>query len=189
MRSQANLGQNAKPLHKPACGYYAGLSRRWGGTAEKLRQAPANPTSALLHIINIFACPHNQVGILEMGKLVKATGGHMVLGDLFGQSMFKESRCRVFRMHKPPQWDRLSPSHPQSPNNGMMQMAFGTTLEILTSRKLKVSGTMGPVTSLRKKSPNVSDLEVRRGRTNAQSLRRLIQEPPSPCTLTLSILG
>ena len=51
-----------------------------------------------------------------------------------------------------------------------MQMAFGATLEVLTSREFKVSGAIGPVTSLGKKGPNVSDLEVGRGGTNAWSL-------------------
>ena len=49
-------------------------------------------------------------------------------------------------------------------------MAFGATLEVLTSREFKVSGAIGPVTSLGKKSPNVSDLEVGKGGTNAWSL-------------------
>jgi len=49
-------------------------------------------------------------------------------------------------------------------------MGFGATLEVLTSREFKVSGAIGPVTSLGKKSPNVSDLEVGRGGTNAWSL-------------------
>lgn len=49
-------------------------------------------------------------------------------------------------------------------------MGFGATLEVLTSREFKVSGAIGPVTSLGKKGPNVSDLEVGRGGTNAWSL-------------------
>ena len=49
-------------------------------------------------------------------------------------------------------------------------MAFGATMEVLTSKEFKVSGAIGPVTSLHKKGPNVSDLEVGRGGTNAWSL-------------------
>ena len=101
-----------------------------------------------------------------MAELVEATGGHMVLGDSFGQSVFKESLRRVFRVCEPPQ----DGSSPPSPDDGMMQMGFGATLEVLTSREFKVSGAIGPVTSLGKKSPNVSDLEVGRGGTNAWSL-------------------
>lgn len=95
-----------------------------------------------------------------MGELVEATGGHMVLGDSFGQSVFKESLRRVFRTY--------DADVPQ--DGGKMQMAFGATLEVLTSREFKVSGAIGPVMSLNKKGPNVSDLEVGRGGTNAWSL-------------------
>ena len=42
--------------------------------------------------------------------------------------------------------------------------------QVLTSREFKVSGSIGPVRSLNKKSPNVSDLEVGCGGTNAWSL-------------------
>eukprot|EP01082_Thalassiosira_pseudonana_P013081 g12239.t1 g12239 contig6:1522821-1525580(+) len=104
--------------------------------------------------------PAYQVGVLEMGELVEATGGLMVLGDSFGQSVFKESLRRVFQT-----FDADVPE-----DGGKMQMAFGATLEVLTSREFKVSGAIGPVTSLGKKGPNVSDLEVGRGGTNAWSL-------------------
>ena len=51
-----------------------------------------------------------------------------------------------------------------------MQMAFGATMEVLTSKEFKVSGAIGPVTSLHRKGTNVSDIEVGRGGTNAWSL-------------------
>jgi protein transport protein SEC23 len=95
-----------------------------------------------------------------MGELVEATGGHMLLGDSFGQSVFKETLRRVFRTYEP--------DIPE--DGGKMQMAFGATLEVLTSREFKVSGAIGPVTSLGKKGPNVSDMEVGRGGTSAWSL-------------------
>ena len=84
----------------------------------------------------------------------------MVLGDSFGQSVFKESLRRVFRT--------FEPDVPE--DGGKMQMAFGATLEVLTSREFKISGAIGPVISLGKKGTNVSDLEVGRGGTNAWSL-------------------
>ena len=124
-----------------------------GGT-----KAPTGEVST--HVVDVFACSLDQVGILEFGELVEATGGYMVLGDSFGQSVFKESLRRVFRTY-----DMDVPE-----DGGKMQMAFGATLEVLTSREFKVSGAIGPVTSLGKKGPNVSDLEVGRGGTNAWSL-------------------
>lgn len=166
IRSHADLTRNSEPLHKPACEFYAGLSKRHvagsaGGKGGKgSTQAAANASPMSSHVVDVFACSLDQVGILEMGELVEATGGQMVLGDSFGQSVFKESLRRVFRT--------FEPDVPE--DGGRMMMAFGATLEVLTSREFKVSGAIGPVTSLGKKGPNVSDLEVGRGGTNAWSL-------------------
>uniref|UniRef100_A0A7S2I581 Protein transport protein SEC23 n=1 Tax=Helicotheca tamesis TaxID=374047 RepID=A0A7S2I581_9STRA len=49
-------------------------------------------------------------------------------------------------------------------------MAFAASLEVLTSREFKVSGAIGPVSSLNKKGPNVSDIEIGKGGTSAWSL-------------------
>ena len=168
IRSHADLQRNAEPLHKPACEFYASLSKRHalgaasgkGGKGSSSQQAAANSSAMSSHVVDIFACSLDQVGILEMGELVEATGGHMVLGDSFGQSVFKESLRRVFRT--------FEPDVPE--DGGKMQMAFGATLEVLTSREFKISGAIGPVISLGKKGTNVSDLEVGRGGTNAWSL-------------------
>lgn len=165
MRSHADLARNAEALHRPACEFYAGLSKRGGGGSGKKGDA-ANFAVVSLHVVDIFACSLDQVGMLEMCELVEATGGHMVLGDSFGQSVFKESLRRVFRTYEA----NPDGSVPPSSDDGMMQMAFGATLEVLTSREFKVSGAIGPVVSLGKKSPNVSDLEVGRGGTNAWSM-------------------
>merc|ERR1719148_208206 len=113
-----------------------------------------------MHVVDLFACSLDQVGVLEMGELVEATGGYMGLGDSFGQSVFKESLRRVFRTY-----DADVPE-----DGGKMQMAFGATMEVMTSKEFKVSGVIGPVTSLRRRGPNVSDLEVGKGGTNAWSL-------------------
>mmetsp|Transcript_7167 Transcript_7167/g.14876 ORF Transcript_7167/g.14876 Transcript_7167/m.14876 type:complete len:836 (+) Transcript_7167:92-2599(+) len=165
MRSHADLARNAEPLHKPACEFYASLAKRHAvgatsGGKGSSSAAAVNPSATSCHAVDVFACSLDQVGVLEMGELVEATGGLMVLGDSFGQSVFKESLRRVFRTYE----DDV----PE--DGGKMQMAFGATLEVLTSREFKVSGAIGPVTSLGKKGPNVSDLEVGRGGTNAWSL-------------------
>lgn len=164
MRSHADLARNAEPLHKPACEFYASLAKRHAvgsqGGKGSSTAAAANASATSCHVVDVFACSLDQVGVLEMGELVEATGGLMVLGDSFGQSVFKESLRRVFQT-----FDADVPE-----DGGKMQMAFGATLEVLTSREFKVSGAIGPVTSLGKKGPNVSDLEVGRGGTNAWSL-------------------
>ena len=136
MRSHADLVKNAEPLHQPACEYYASLAHKRGGPggggkgSKDKTAAGANPSTAALHAVDVFACSLDQVGMLEMGELIEATGGLMVLGDSFGQSVFKESLRRVFR--------RYEDDVPQ--DGGQLQMAFGATLEVLTSREFKISG-------------------------------------------------
>ena len=97
----------------------------------------------------MFACSLDQVGMLEMRVLVEATGGLMVLGDSFGQSVFKEILRRVFR--------RFPDDKPN--DGGCMSMAFAGVLEVLTSKEFKVGWAIGPLTSLQKRGPNVSDVE------------------------------
>eukprot|EP00592_Proboscia_alata_P001524 CAMPEP_0194368498 /NCGR_PEP_ID=MMETSP0174-20130528/16736_1 /TAXON_ID=216777 /ORGANISM="Proboscia alata, Strain PI-D3" /LENGTH=781 /DNA_ID=CAMNT_0039144903 /DNA_START=60 /DNA_END=2405 /DNA_ORIENTATION=- len=147
MRSHADLSKNNAPLHKDACEYYTKLSEA---------AARVNYT----HLVDIFACSLDQVGMLEMRVLIEATGGLMVLADSFGQSVFKESLRRVFR--------RYPDDVPG--DGGMMSMAFGGVLEVLTSKEFKVSGAIGPLTSLGKRGPNVSDVEVGKGGTNAWAI-------------------
>ena len=164
MRSHADLAKAAEPLHQPACEYYASLAQK--GTQRHPRpkggkkSAVPIASSAALHAVDVFACSLDQVGMLEMAELIEATGGLMVLGDSFGQSVFKESLRRCF--------SRFDDSVPQ--DGGQLQMAFGATLEVLTTREFKVSGAIGPVRSLGRKGASVSDIEVGKGGTCAWSL-------------------
>lgn len=161
MRSHSDLAKKAEPLHQPACEFYTKLANP-GVTPpvkgkKKQKAAPPNIT---YHVVDVFACSLDQVGLLEMQRLVEATGGLMVLGDSFGQSVFKESLRRVF--------NRYPDEVPH--DGGTMTMAFGCSLEVLTSREFKVSGAIGPVTSLCKSGPNVSELEIGKGGTTAWGL-------------------
>jgi protein transport protein SEC23 len=146
MRSHSELQKDAAPLHKPACAFYRGIAQR----------AAANG-----HSIDVFACALDQVGLLEMKPCITSTGGLCVLADSFGQSVFKESFRRVFR--------RFEDTAP-APDAGHLQMGFAATLECLTSRDYKISGAIGPCSSLRKTSPSVSETEIGEGGTFAWSL-------------------
>lgn len=165
IRSRADLAKNAEALHQPACEFYAKLAypALWSSLADDPKKKKGKlplPTAAPYHVVDVFACSLDQVGFLELKELVEATGGLVVLGDSFGQSVFKESLRRVFT--------RFPDDVPQ--DGGTMQMAFGASLEVLTSREFKVSGAIGPVTPLDKPGPNVSELEIGRGGTNAWGL-------------------
>lgn len=159
LRSHQDLAKNAEPLYKPACEFYGKLA--YPGMidvagADNKKKKEFKPTTPPFHVVDVFACSLDQVGLLEMRELVEATGGLAVLGDSFGQSVFKESLRRVF--------NRYADDVPQ--DGGQLQFAFAASLEVLTSHEFKVSGAIGPVTSLHKVSPNVSEVEVGRGGTN-----------------------
>jgi len=161
MRCHADLAQNKAPMHAKACEYYEKLSIRATGIDPNAKNPPKiSVTVGAAHVVDIFACSLDQVGMLEMKGLVEATGGVMVLGDSFGQSVFKESFKRVFR-----RW----PADKAYDQNEMV-MGFSATVEVMTSREYKISGAIGPCSSLRKVSSNVSDIVVGTGGTNLWSL-------------------
>ena len=172
MRSHADLAKKAEPLFEPACQFYEKLANPGTHQPVKKGSHPV-PQMATYHVVDVFACSLDQVGLLEMKSLVEATGGLMVLGDSFGQSVFKESLRRVFQTYP----DDV----PQ--DGGQMMMTFGGSLEVLTSREVKVSGAIGPVTSLQKNGPNVSDVEVGKGGTNAWSLGGIDPRHDNCCLL------
>jgi protein transport protein SEC23 len=164
MRSHADLAKKAEPLYQPACDFYAKLTNpSILGQRENKKKKPSPPPASALHIVDIFACSLDQVGMLEMRCLVEATGGIMLLGDSFGQSAYQETLKRVF--------NKYADDVPE--DGGTMSMGFGATLEVHTSREFKVSGMIGAGTSLNKHGPMVSDLEVGKGGTNVWSLGAL----------------
>ncbi len=92
-------------------------------------QALAARCVANTHVIDVFACSLDQVGLLEMKVCVTQTGGLCVLADSFEQSVFKESFRRAFRRYEgdAPPYDA-----------GCLAMGFAATLEVQTSREYKV---------------------------------------------------
>ncbi|KAF6807636.1 Protein transport protein sec23 [Colletotrichum plurivorum] len=101
------------------------------------------------HIIDIFAGCLDQVGLLEMKGLCNSTGGHMILTDSFTSSMFRQSFIRVF----------------EKDGDDNLLMGFNATLEVLTTKELKVTGLIGHAISLNKKSTSVGETECGIGNT------------------------
>ncbi|XP_067617856.1 protein transport protein Sec23A isoform X1 [Eurosta solidaginis] len=101
------------------------------------------------HCIDIYSCALDQCGLMEMKQCCNSTGGHMVLGDSFNSSLFKQTFQRVFAR------DARSD----------LKMAFNGTLEVKCSRELKISGGIGSCVSLNVKSSSVSDVEIGMGNT------------------------
>lgn len=109
----------------------------------------ANRAAENGHTIDIYSCALDQTGLHEMKNCCNFTGGHMVMGDSFNTSLFKQTFQRVFSKDTKEEF----------------KMAFGATLEVKTSRELKVSGAIGPCISLGVKSSSVSDTEIGIGGT------------------------
>ena len=86
--------------------------------------------------------------------MTEKTGGVVVLGDSFGQSVFKDSFKRLFAKDE----------------HGHLEMGFAATLEVLTSREFKVCGAIGSCRSLQKTAPYVSENEIGEGGTYAWSM-------------------
>ncbi|XP_004698210.1 protein transport protein Sec23B [Echinops telfairi] len=118
--------------------------------ATKHYEMLANRTAANGHCIDIYACALDQTGLLEMKCCTNLTGGHMVMGDSFNTSLFKQTFQRIF----------------SKDFNGNFRMAFGATLEVKTSRELKIAGAIGPCVSLNVKGPCVSENELGVGGTS-----------------------
>jgi protein transport protein SEC23 len=103
------------------------------------------------HVIDIFAGCLDQVGLLEMKGLPNSTGGHMILTDSFTSSQFKQSFVRVF----------------DKDAQDLLLMGFNASLEVLTTKELKVTGLIGHAVSLNKKSGSVGEAECGIGNTCA----------------------
>jgi protein transport protein SEC23 len=103
------------------------------------------------HVIDIFAGCLDQVGLLEMKGLANSTGGHMILTDSFTSSQFKQSFVRVF----------------EKDDDDNLLMGFNASLEVVTTKELKVTGLIGHAVSLNKKSSSVGETECGIGNTSA----------------------
>ncbi|KAK5454151.1 GTPase-activating protein S23 [Exophiala xenobiotica] len=101
------------------------------------------------HIIDLYVGCLDQVGLLEMKSLANSTGGHMVLTDSFTSSQFKQSFVRVF----------------DKDENDNLLMGFNGSLEVVTTKELKVTGLIGHAVSQNKKSSSVGETECGIGNT------------------------
>jgi protein transport protein SEC23 len=95
-------------------------------------------------VVDIFAGCGDQVGLMEMKSLVNTTNGFIVLSDSFGMSLFKQSFTRIFNKDE----------------QGSLKMGFNATLEVQTSKELKVCGLIGSAVSCNKKTPCVGETEI-----------------------------
>lgn len=118
--------------------------------AQKFYQALARRAALKGHCVDIFMGARDQVGFLEMRDLVEVTGGLTVLSESFTHEVFKLSFAKMF-----------------DTTQRELDMAFNGVLSVQTTKEFKVSGALGHVFSLERKSPSVCDYEVGVGGTCA----------------------
>jgi len=129
--------------------------------AFKHYSAVAKRAVAAGHVVDIFACSLDQVGLMEMRALPEKTGGYVVMSESFTGNIFKQSFKAVFSRDTTGQF---------------LRMAFGGTLEVLTSAEFKVCGAIGNCSSLGKKGSNVAETEIGTGNTNSWAMSGLDEE-------------
>jgi protein transport protein SEC23 len=102
-------------------------------------------------VFDTFGFSLDQYGLMEMRSLTEKTGGYVVMHEVFNSEMFKDSFKKLF----------------DKDANGDLKMGFAAKLDMLVSKELKISGAIGPCTSLKKGSPLVAEVEVGQGGTTS----------------------
>lgn len=135
IRSHKDLDKDSVPHYHKCVKFYDGLSK------QLVHQG---------HVLDLFACALDQVGIAELKTAVERTGGLVVLTESFGHPVFKDSLKRVFQS-----------------GDCDLGLASNGIFEINCSKDIKVQGIIGPCASLEKKSPLCSDAVIGQGGTSA----------------------
>ncbi|KAJ0262599.1 Protein transport protein SEC23 [Hirschfeldia incana] len=99
--------------------------------------------------LDLFACSLDQVGAAELRYAVEMSGGFLLLGETFESEQFKKCIRHIFSRDA----------------DGNLNMCFDVTLEVVTTKDIKICGALGPVVSLRRKNDIVSDTEIGEGGT------------------------
>ncbi|XP_030975477.1 protein transport protein SEC23 [Quercus lobata] len=100
-------------------------------------------------ILDLFACSLDQVGAAELKDPVERSGGFMMLVESFESSQFRKCLRHIFSRDE----------------EGNLKMYFDATIEIVTTKDLKICGALGPCVSLHKKNNLVSNNEIGEGGT------------------------
>jgi protein transport protein SEC23 len=108
-------------------------------------------------VLDLFACSLDQVGAAELREPVECSGGFMILAESFESDQFKKCLRHLFKHD----------------GDGFLKMNFDATIEIVTTKDVKISGALGPCVSLRKKNASVSETEVGQGGTYVWKLNTL----------------
>ncbi|KAL6557405.1 Protein transport protein S23 C [Orobanche minor] len=138
IRSHKDLDKDSAPHYHKAAKFYEALSK------QLVHQG---------HVLDVFACCLDQVGVAELKVAVEKTGGLVVLAESFGHSVFKDSLRCVFQ----------SGEHD-------LGLSSNGIFEINCSKDIKIQGIIGPCASLDKKGPSCSETVIGQGNTTAWKL-------------------
>mmetsp|Transcript_42666 Transcript_42666/g.101302 ORF Transcript_42666/g.101302 Transcript_42666/m.101302 type:complete len:757 (+) Transcript_42666:368-2638(+) len=144
-------------LEKGACKYYQ--------TSCKYYESLALQMVSNSFALDVFACSLDQVGLAEMRPAIVHTGGLILLSETFegdltrSQDVFRKSLQRMFHCD----------------SNGHLDMSFGAHIDVLCPKEIKVCGAIGPIASLGRQTPFVSEQEMGIGNTSAWKLNVLDQ--------------
>ncbi|XP_076886196.1 protein transport protein SEC23 G-like [Bidens hawaiensis] len=108
----------------------------------------------LSSVLDLFACSLDQVGVAEMRAPVEKSGGFVMLAESFESDQFRKSLRHIFKRDE----------------HGFLNMCFDASIEIVTTKDVKIHGAIGPCVSLRKKNASVSENEVGEGGTHTWKL-------------------
>ncbi|KAK1362487.1 Protein transport protein SEC23 [Heracleum sosnowskyi] len=108
-------------------------------------------------VLDLFACSLDQVGAAELRVPVERSGGFMMVGESFESDQFRKCLRHIFRHD----------------DDGSLKMCFDATIDIVTTKDLKICGALGPCVSLQKKNGSVSDKEIGEGGTHTWKLGTL----------------
>jgi protein transport protein SEC23 len=143
IRSHQDFEKGNVKHFKKALKFYSGLGNR---------------LMANSHVLDVYACALDQVGLAEMRPAVEATGGMMVMAETTASSNFRTSLQKLLERDA----------------DGHLKMAFAATFECFTAREIKVCGAIGPLVSLDQKSASVAETEIGVGNTTAWKLCRSV---------------
>nr|KAJ3417794.1 GTPase-activating protein S23 [Polyrhizophydium stewartii] len=119
------------------------VAKHWK-KATKFYESLAKRCTEKGFVVDIFAGCLDQIGLMEMKSMANMTNGNLLIADSFNTSVFKQSFNRLF----------------VTDAEGFLKMGFGATLEVQTSRELKVCGLIGPAVSANKKTACVGETEI-----------------------------
>lgn len=108
-------------------------------------------------VLDLFACSLDQVGVAELKVPVERSGGFIMIGETFESDQFRKCMRHIF-------------GHDEE---GNLKMYFDATIEVVTTRDIKICGALGPCVSLKKKNNLVSDSETGEGGTYMWKLNTL----------------